>query len=135
MRKYRSILAATFACMVLFSGSSWMVGIHICGGEIQNIALFAKADGCEKEKKLPPCHHHESPPCCQDQIVVHEAQGFKGDFTEINLIQSGAQSIIPPWVILAAVIPSSPLVKTIYHNYDPPIRSSDLTISFQVFLI
>jgi hypothetical protein len=42
------------AFLVLISSSSFMVGIHRCAGEIQNMALLSKAEGCEIEKNLHP---------------------------------------------------------------------------------
>jgi len=112
-----------------------MIGIHLCSGQVQNMALFTKAEGCEKEKKLPPCHRHESVPCCQDETVVHDAQGFKGDITQIIIAAALAIDIVQPAVLLAEVIPSALISHRQYYNYDPPLRSSDLTVSHQVFII
>jgi len=135
MKRYSSILSGAFAFLVLFSSSSFMIGIHLCSGQVQNMALFTKAEGCEKEKKLPPCHRHESVPCCQDETVVHDAQGFKGDITQIIIAAALAIDIVQPAVLLAEVIPSALISHRQYYNYDPPLRSSDLTVSHQVFII
>lgn len=135
MKQYRSILSYAIAFLVLFSSSSFIIGIHLCSGEIQNMALFSKAAGCEKERKLPPCHRHESAPCCQDETVVHEAQGFKVDVTKISIAAFPVVDVVQQAVLLAEVIPSAIISHTQYYNYDPPLRSSDLTVSHQVFLI
>lgn len=136
MKLYRSILSVSFAFLVLFSSSSFMIGIHVCGGKIQNMALFTKAEGCENKKQLPPCHRHEKQPCCQDETILHDAQDFNGNILHINttsLLPVG--DISQPPVLIAEVIPSSIISKTRYTNYDPPLRSHDLTIALQVFLI
>lgn len=135
MKKYRSILSATFAFLVLFSSSSFMVGIHLCAGQIQNMALFTKADGCEMEKKMPPCHKRESKPCCQDETVVHDAQGFKGNISQISIAAAPVVDMVQPPVLIAEVIPSSLVSIKHYTDYDPPIRATDVTVDFQVFLI
>ncbi len=135
MKPYRSILSAAFAVLVLFSSSSFMIGIHLCSGKIQNIALFSEAAGCENEKKLPPCHRQETVPCCQDETVVHDAQDFKSDVTLMSIAGSAAIDVVQPAVILSEIIPSPSISKARYYSYDPPLRSSDLTVSFQVFLI
>ncbi len=135
MKQYRSILSYAFTILVLFSSSSFMIGIHLCGGQIQNIALFTKAEGCGMEKKMPPCHKHESKPCCQDETVVHDAQDFKGNINQINIAVSPILDIVQPAVLIAEVIPSSISIIKHYANYDPPIRTTDVTVDLQVFLI
>ena len=44
MKPIRFISAVLLAIVVLVSSTSFMVGMHICMGEVQNIALFGKAD-------------------------------------------------------------------------------------------
>ncbi len=123
-----------FAFLVMYSSSSFMIGLHICSGEIQNIALFGKADGCEKEKKLPPCHRHETLPCCQDETIVHDSDEFQANPVQIDLATSAAFDVQPA-VILAEVISASTVTSPKYYNYDPPLRSCDLTVALQSFLI
>jgi hypothetical protein len=136
MKQYRSILSATFALLVLFSGSSFVVGVHLCGGDIQNVALFTKAEGCVMEKKrTPPCHKPASKPCCEDETIIHEGDDFKASSADITI--SGAPSLdmeLPP-VIVSEIIPSSPVSRIRFYDYNPPSRSGDLTVSLQVFLI
>jgi len=135
MKPYRTIVSAAFAFLVLFSSSSFMVGVHWCGGHIQNIALFTKADGCEKEKQMPPCHKHKSKPCCEDQTIVHVGEDFKFSVTDISITAAPAVNIVLPPVLISEVIPSSPFSRTAFHNYDPPLRAADLIVSFKVFQI
>lgn len=112
-----------------------MVGIHLCAGEVQNIALFTKAAGCEKEKNLPPCHKHESAPCCDDETIIHKGEGFKASIAHITISSAPVLDFELPVVVISEVIPSAPISQTQYYNYDPPLRSYDLTVSHQVFLI
>lgn len=135
MKQYRSILSSAFAILVLFSSTSFVVGLHLCGGQIQNIALFTKAEGCEMEKKMPPCHRQESKPCCQDETIVHDAQDFKSNINQISIAALPVVDRIQPAVLIAEVIPSSIVSIKHYADYDPPIRPTDVTVDFQVFLI
>jgi hypothetical protein len=112
-----------------------MIGIHLCRGSIQDVALFTKAKRCANEKKLPPCHKHESKPCCEDESVVHEGTDIKADLSKIELSAVPFLYVDPPLVLLAEVIPSSSFTRTRYYNYDPPARWTDITIEHQVFLI
>jgi hypothetical protein len=135
MKTIRSISAVILAIMVLVSSTSFMVGMHFCGGEVQNIALFGKADSCQKEKALPPCHKHMKPACCEDEVVYHEASDFKGSIEHIHIIAPTSIDIERSMILISEVIPASPIAQFKYYNYDPPLRSCDLTIEHQVFLI
>jgi len=135
MKVFRSISAVLLAILVLVSSTSFIVGIHFCMGEMQNIALFGKAGGCEKESALPACHKHMKPACCEDEAVYHEGNDFKGSIEQISLAAPLAMDIEQPPVLLAEVIPGSPIARTHYHNYDPPLRTCDLTVEHHVFLI
>lgn len=112
-----------------------MIGIHLCSGNIQDVALFTKAKSCANEKKVPPCHKQESKPCCEDEAVIHEGDDIKGDVSKLQLSAVPAVDIDQPLILIAEVIPSSSLAKTKYYNYDPPLRWADITVEHQVFLI
>jgi hypothetical protein len=134
MKALRSISAVILAFLVLVSSTSIMVGFHICMDEVQNIALFSKADGCEKEKSLPPCHRHANAPCCDDETVIHKGDDFKASTAQAHIIAPASQDI-GPLILISEIIPAAPLAPIQYHNYDPPLRSCDLTVEHQVFLI
>lgn len=134
MKQIRLILSLAFAFLVLFSSSSFTVGFHRCGGHILNIALFSKAEGCDMEQRIPPCHRLMSKPCCEDETIFHEGDDFKVSSTDITF-SSPASDIDVPTVLLAEVVPSVLVSHLPYYNYYPPLRSDDLTVSYQVFLI
>jgi hypothetical protein len=104
-------------------------------GEVQNVALFTKADGCEKEKNLPPCHRHEKAPCCADETVVHKGDDFKATVAKLNIVAPVISDIEQPPILISEVIPTAPSVCFQYYNYDPPLRSCDRTVEHQVFII
>jgi hypothetical protein len=135
MKALRTISAIFFSVLVLVSSTSFMIGVHVCMGEIQNIALFAKADDCEKEQNLPPCHRHETAPCCQDETVIHDADDFEASVTDLQISNPGTIDIIQPPVLIAEIIPSSSVTHIQWCNYDPPLRSPDVIIEQQIFLI
>lgn len=136
MNSRRAIYSVAFAVLVLFSSSHLIVGIHRCGGDIQKVSLFSRAEGCAMEKTLPPpCHKHKAEPCCQDETINYGGQEFKSDITPITT--DGVAlivEIVPSMVLLTEVIPAF-VSRCQYANYDPPLRSSDLTVSLQNFLI
>ena len=134
MKAFRSIAALLLGILALVSSTSFMVGMHVCMGEVQNIAFLTKADGCQKEKKLPPCHRHTKTPCCDDETVIHDGDDLKASIAQIQII-APAQDIEVPLILVAEVIPSAPFSLIRYYNYDPPLRSWDLTVEHHVFLI
>ena len=135
MKVIRSIAAVVLAILVLVSSTSFMVGMHICMGDVQNISLFDQADRCEKQKALPACHQHMKPACCEDELVYHESTDFKGSMEHIHIVAPASMDIEQPSVLISEIIPAAHVARTQYYHYDPPLRSSDLTVDHQVFLI
>jgi hypothetical protein len=135
MKLLRTISAFTLALLVLISSSSFMVNIHLCAGKVQDMALFSEAEKCAMEKSLPPCHKHLAAPCCDDETVVHEAEGFKASFLDVSIAPAPVVDLHIGDIVLSEIIPSSPTLTTDWQYYDPPLRSHDLTVSQQVFRI
>jgi hypothetical protein len=135
MKVTRSISAVVLAFLVMVSSTNFMIGLHFCQGEVQNIALFSKADGCEMEKMLPPCHRHTQAPCCEDEIVIHEGDDFKASSGQFQIVAPAPIEIQQAFVFISEIIPAAALAQTQYADYDPPLRSSDLTVEHLVFLI
>lgn len=123
------------ASLVMISSTSFMVGMHFCMGEVQNIALFGKAESCQKEKALPACHKHMKPTCCEDETIFHEGTDFKASIEHINLVAPFLMEIEQQVVLISEVIPAASAASTQYYRYDPPLRTCDLTVEHQVFLI
>ena len=135
MKLFRAISVIVLAFLVMLSSSSFMIGVHLCAGDVQDIAVFSEPEKCAMEKSLPPCHQHLTAPCCDDETIVHEGEGFKASVPKITIATPLVFDVALPEVILSEIIPSAPVAKTHYQNYDPPIRSHDLTVTHQVFLI
>lgn len=135
MKQYRSIASVVFAVLVLFSSSSFIVGIHLCCGRVQDVALFAPAEDCGMGKTMPPCHRPESKACCENDAIIHSGDDFKASAKGVMLPLVPVVDMELPHVLIAEVIPSLQLTPTEFYNYDPPLRKADLTVSLQVFLI
>lgn len=125
-------MSVFFACLVLVSSTSFMVGIHHCGGHLKNIALFSKAEACEMEQQVPACHRINNTSCCDDLAVIHDNEDFSGpvavEYSPVLFADDLATD-----VLLAEVIPaSSPATVSVYH---PPILDMDRPVVHRVFLI
>jgi len=107
-----------------------MVGLHFCGDEV-GVAMFSKAE-CGMEMNVPPCHKQERS-CCDDELIVHQAQDFKNTINEFQFQPQLITEIVLP-VVLSEVISktSNQFDLSIYH---PPIWSSDLIVTNQIFRI
>lgn len=135
MKSLRTISSIILCLLVIISSTNFMVGIHLCSGNVQDIALFEKADSCPNEKKMPPCHRHESKPCCEDQTIIHESQDIKSDIFKLRLSAIPVFDIAQSFIVNSEIIPSEPSARVKYFHYDSPLRSSDLIVEHQVFLI
>lgn len=135
MNTFRSVASIVLAIFVLASSTSFVVGMHICMGEIQNIALFRKAEGCEKERSLPPCHRHTKAPCCEDEVYFHAGEDFNTSFKNVDIRKPAFVSAAQVYLFLSEIIPSDQMNRITYDPYDPPWRTCDRTVELQVFLI
>lgn len=132
MKALRSILSLFFAGLVLISSTSFLVGIHHCGGQVRSIALFDKAEPCEMERQVPPCHRIATGSCCQDVTVVHENEDFNS-FPSFELSPSFSDDALATTILLAEIVPvTAPTVLPVYH---PPVLLVDRPAALQVFLI
>jgi hypothetical protein len=135
MKALRTISVIALALLVLLSSTSFMVGMHFCQGKVKNIALFAKADGCEREQKLPPCHRPTKAPCCEDTNLTHDGDDFNVSIEQMHIVTPALIELEQPIVLISEIIPCAPISRTQHYNYDPPLRCCDLTVEHHVFLI
>ena len=133
MNLLRSIVSIGFAFLVLVSSTQFMVGIHRCGDQVRHVALFDKAEACDMERQLPPCHRIAATSCCQDVTVIHEDEDFSVEWNSIEWSVLSADAVTTTSLIVSEIVPSS--VSPDPLNYSPPLRSVDHTVALQVFLI
>lgn len=133
MNLLRSIVSFGFAFLVLVSSTQFMVGIHRCGGQVQHVAIFDKADACPMEAQVPPCHRISVNSCCQDVTVVHEDEDFSVSWNTFPSAEFAPDAVVATTLVLAEVVPST--VRPASPDYSPPLRSTDRTVALQVFLI
>ena len=133
MNLLRPIVSIGFAFLVLISSTQFMVGIHRCGGHVRHVAVFDKAEACDMEKQVPPCHRQVATTCCQDITVVHENEDFSIDWNPVAWVAGAQDVVVNTSLILSEVIPASDSPDPM--NYSPPLRSTDRTVALHVFLI
>lgn len=133
MKVIRIISSLCLALLVLISSTSIAVGLHVCKGDIRDVALFQKAQACENHKEVPPCHRPVVP-CCADESIVHDGDDFS---LKTNHGPTGPSvlGVAPLPVVLAEIIPSAFGAQKHYSHYDPPLRYSDIIVRHRVLLI
>ena len=147
-------LSAIFlSVLMLFSTVGFSMDIHFCGGEIDNVAFYDKADECEMMKKgnqsdLPPCHqkaekkcHSNSNKngisknsCCDNQTYLLQSlddsetnNGF--DVANVDL------TFVTVFILSNFNLFEVENSQSEYVDYTPPIVEQDVTVLHQVFLI
>ena len=135
MKPLRIISILALAFLVMLSSTNFMVGIHFCQGEIQNVGLFTKATGCEKEQSLPPCHRNATAPCCEDETIVHASEELKHSVFDFQVHTPLAVDVVDPRVLISELIPASEVSRAANFNYQPPEPSLDIPIINRTFRI
>lgn len=106
MKRLRPIFSVLLALLVLISGTSFMVGVHHCGGHVASVALFTKAEPCPMETRVPPCHKPMKS-CCSDESIVHDSEDFKPAAGSIQLAPAAIVAAFASPVVIATLIPET----------------------------
>lgn len=136
MKLLRTISSLLLTVLVLASSTSFVVGIHLCGGRVDNVAFLEKASPCPMEQKLPPCHRADAS-CCDDALIVHDAQELKNDITHFDYTAHPVPFVPQYSILIAEIIPATTdATAASFRLYDPPpLHHDDRPATLQVFRI
>jgi len=138
MNFFRPIACLFLAGVVLIASFGVIINMHLCGGEVQSMALFVKPQPCKSVQK--PCHgtehHGKKNGCCEERSVVLKGEdapaiikATTGASPSFNLV-----TVILP--VLYSIVNSETTVSTPrYAHYKPPLIQKDITVLVQTFLI
>lgn len=139
MNSIRSIATVILASLVLIASIGVTVNLHLCGGHVQSIALFVKAQPCKMEMPKP-CHGNKNQTkrngCCEEESLL-----LKGKETTAEL--KTVTELTPSFNLLGVILPvlysiieiDSSDVSPRYAHYKPPLVERDITLFVQSFLI
>jgi hypothetical protein len=141
LKTTRNILSGLLALFVLMSSISHSVSFHICGGEIESMAVFGKAPACAGHNNV--CHHdatngHSSihnTGCCEDATVLIDSDKYASKTTEKATVESAPYIFIPITDLVQEINPYAGLARVHFSKYRPPSIERDITILVQTFLI
>lgn len=139
MKQFKSIFTIALALLVLVSSSSFMVNMHLCGGELQSVSFIEEAAPCPMEVNLPPCHKNmakQKNDCCEDSHLAFEGKDFSFSVKsqhEVAVVATGFVVELP--FIMEVVQINEALTASNYIPYKPPIVERDIPVFVQSFLI
>jgi len=127
---------------MLMSSISHSVSFHLCGGEVQSMAIFGHAQACEEHPR--GCDHDSTTSsqesvghkaCCEDATVVVDSEKYSTKVSE-TVIAKPLTDVLPLIVESIKYLNSSVAVERgHFFNYRPPLIERDITILVQTFLI
>jgi hypothetical protein len=139
MSSIRPIAAIFLAGLVLITSIGVTVNLHLCGGNVQSIALFVKARPCKMEMPKP-CHGSKTQTkrtgCCEEESIL-----LKGKETTAEL--KTVTELTPSFNLISVILPVLYSINEVdsfstspgYAHYKPPLIERDITVFVQSFLI
>lgn len=112
--------------------------MHVCGGQVQNVAFIQKAAPCAMKVMLP-CQgiqtEIKSNGCCEDRSLAYKGKDFSAKVE--NLSPELGHAL---WISdLPYVISVAPLTTIAAHSnfilYKPPLLSHDISVRVHSFQI
>ncbi len=117
------------------------VSLHLCGGEIENVALLGRAQACSANDSS--CDrdakgNHESihqKGCCEDKTVVVDTDKILSKITEKLDVANFLDASIPVVDRIHETNYYSTEEYTHSSTYKPPLIDRDITVLVRSFLI
>ncbi|MEZ4848219.1 MAG: hypothetical protein R3B93_06300 [Bacteroidia bacterium] len=144
LRKATNII---LAITILLSSSGFVIQKHYCQEELQNVAVFIKAEPCHKKvsEETRSCsltdsnyHKHNNglkkKDCCSDKLeYIKSEQELQSQVPEIEIVNNpillGLISLV-----LKIELPDESVALPHFLNYKPPLLVWNLPLSLQTFL-
>ncbi len=134
MYRNRRFSAILLTLLTLVSSSSFSIGMHLCGGHLQDVSVISEPEPCPMERDLPACHRAVKSTCCQDIFVVHDGDEFRDGAMKTLVPIPNPVAITAP-VVITLITPSGiEAFRPVPASEDPPLPG-DLLIRFRTLLI
>lgn len=137
MKFFRTIFTPILAILVFLNATSFSMSMHLCMGEVKNLAFFQTADACENARfpinKEDTCEHINTKNCCEDRTVLIE--GNQELVTETLDTFKNLDSIAVVYAVLISLVSRSSETTDSFETYIPPLILKDIPVLIQSFLI
>ena len=144
MTVFRKTILLMLTLLVLVSSTGVAVGMHLCGGKLQDITFFGNEADCpmEEKQKLPACHkaphtsNSDEDTCCDDETIVlatgDQAANPKAVIKPSTQDLTFAATL---FVVLGQLFFSEPATEPGYLAYASPPIVRDIPVFVQSFLL
>ncbi len=122
---------------------SHSISFHLCGGELQSVAVFGHAQPCEEHNR--GCDHEstgavEHPAfghkgCCEDATIIVDSDKYSTKISETITFKAISDSLPLLNEAVELVNPLVVLTNKRFFNYKPPLIERDITVLVQTFII
>lgn len=143
MQSVRKVSALILSMLVMLSSMSFTLNVHLCMGQIDNIALFKEAKACEMATQVTPCakeqhkegHNHQisKKGCCEDHSIFIERQDEITKTASVAMPDVAFVAVL--YVVVAYLSAQSSVDTDSYKAYSPPLIERDIPVLIQSFLI
>lgn len=134
MYRNRRFTAFLLTLLTLVSSSSFSIGMHLCGGHLQDVSVISEPEPCPMERDLPACHRAVKSSCCQDISVVHDGDEFRDGALQ-SLVPIPTPVAITAPVVITLIAPAGhQAFRPVPPSSDPPLPG-DIHIRFRTLLI
>ena len=139
MKFIRPIASLFLASLVLIASIGVTLNLHVCGGQVQSIALYVKAQACKMDMPKQ-CHGKEQQSkrkgCCEEESIVLKGKETNAEVKTVTATTPSFNliSVILP-VLYSLIEVDSSIATTGFAFYKPPLIERDITLLVQAFLI
>jgi len=133
----RPIFLITMCALALLSTSNFIIGIHICGKNLDTVSFLSHANNCQNKETNSSCScgATKSEHCCNNEAIIHQASDSIFSPTYIHYKSPTAVGIDHSTIAVSEIVPTHQRLFAEHFNYDPPPLSRDLALIFLTLLI
>ncbi len=142
MNLYRQIVLLALTLLVFVSSTGISVGMHLCAGELQDIALFGSEADCPMEaekEETPACHKisaTDEAECCDDHTLVFEHDNATSDSKALTLTKTLDLKFVAAFkAVILQFFTFEADLKPAYAFYEAPPLARDIPVLVQSFLL
>ncbi|MDH4091760.1 MAG: hypothetical protein OEV74_16145 [Cyclobacteriaceae bacterium] len=141
LKTIRIIFSGALIAIMLMSTISLTVSFHLCGGEIQNVAINGKAKSCGEHdlscdrdgNRSRMSFNHKG--CCEDATLLFDSDKYFSKISEKITVENYQHISLPFVRLIERKNPTLSLGQIHSTKYKPPLIDRDITILAQTFLI
>lgn len=144
MKLIRQLILLVLTFVVLVSSTGISVGMHLCGGELEDLSFFGAKVDCPMEQQketVPACHKvpasgDNATDCCDDHTLVFEHSDSVQHLKAQLLTKTVDLKFVAAFkVVILRLFAPEAAVESTYAYYNPPPIARDIPVLVQSFLL